>query len=311
MSKCLLLLIGLCVFSPRILSAQHFPTAPVKIEVGAAAGGGMDIVARALAERLSPLLGQPVLVSNRAGAGGAIAMMALKNAQPDGYTLALVPSWTLSYQPLISTHYRAEDFTLLAVLYRSPDALIARADAPWNSLSQMLDSARNEQKTLLFASQSPVDQLIINWLARQTGNKIAALPTRGGGEMIPKLLGGHVDFAYSATMHTQYVSSGKMKVLASLTDQRQSIAPDVPTLKEQGWDIAINTFFIVVLPAGVPQAITERLSSAFADIMRDEHIRSLIEDKLFMNIDVHLMEDASSLIVGQQSKIRALFDTLQ
>lgn len=112
MSKCLLLLIGLCVFSPRILSAQHFPTAPVKIEVGAAAGGGMDIVARALAERLSPLLGQPVLVSNRAGAGGAIAMMALKNAQPDGYTLALVPSWTLSYQPLISTHYRAEDFTL-------------------------------------------------------------------------------------------------------------------------------------------------------------------------------------------------------
>ncbi|BBQ88265.1 TPA: tripartite tricarboxylate transporter substrate binding protein [Raoultella ornithinolytica] len=311
MSKCLLLLIGLCVFSPRILSAQHFPTAPVKIEVGAAAGGGMDIVARALAERLSPLLGQPVLVSNRAGAGGAIAMMALKNAQPDGYTLALVPSWTLSYQPLISTHYRAEDFTLLAVLYRSPDALIARADAPWNSLSQMLDSARNEQKTLLFASQSPVDQLIINWLARQTGNKIAALPTRGGGEMIPKLLGGHVDFAYSATMHTQYVSSGKMKVLASLTDQRQSIAPDVPTLKEQGWDIAINTFFIVVLPAGVPQAITERLSSAFADIMRDEHIRSLIEDKLFMNIDVHLMEDASSLIVGQQSKMRALFDTLQ
>ena len=311
MSKCLLLLIGLCVFSPRILSAQHFPTAPVKIEVGAAAGGGMDIVARALAGRLSPLLGQPVLVSNRAGAGGAIAMMALKNAQPDRYTLALVPSWTLSYQPLISTHYRAEDFTLLAVLYRSPDALIARADAPWNSLSQMLDSARNEQKTLLFASQSPVDQLIINWLARQTGNKIAALPTRGGGEMIPKLLGGHVDFAYSATMHTQYVSSGKMKVLASLTDQRQSIAPDVPTLKEQGWDIAINTFFIVVLPAGVPQAITERLSSAFADIMRDEHIRSLIEDKLFMNIDVHLMEDASSLIVGQQSKMRALFDTLQ
>ncbi|MFO3737206.1 tripartite tricarboxylate transporter substrate binding protein [Raoultella ornithinolytica] len=311
MSKCLLLLIGLCVFSPRILSAQHFPTAPVKIEVGAAAGGGMDIVARALAERLSPLLGQPVLVSNRAGAGGAIAMMALKNAQPDGYTFALVPSWTLSYQPLISTHYRAEDFTLLAVLYRSPDALIARADAPWNSLSQMLDSARNEQKTLLFASQSPVDQLIINWLARQTGNKIAALPTRGGGEMIPKLLGGHVDFAYSATMHTQYVSSGKMKVLASLTDQRQSIAPDVPTLKEQGWDIAINTFFIVVLPAGVPQAITERLSSAFADIMRDEHIRSLIEDKLFMNIDVHLMKDASSLIVGQQSKMRTLFDTLQ
>ncbi|HCH7883809.1 TPA: tripartite tricarboxylate transporter substrate binding protein [Raoultella ornithinolytica] len=311
MSKCLLLLIGLCVFSPRILSAQHFPTAPVKIEVGAAAGGGMDIVARALAERLSPLLGQPVLVSNRAGAGGAIAMMALKNAQPDGYTLALVPSWTLSYQPLISTHYRAEDFTLLAVLYRSPDALIARADTPWNSLSQMLDSARNEQKTLLFASQSPVDQLIINWLARQTGNKIAALPTRGGGEMIPKLLGGHVDFAYSATMHTQYVSSGKMKVLASLTDQRQSIAPDVPTLKEQGWDIAINTFFIVVLPAGVPQAITERLSSAFADIMRDEHIRSLIEDKLFMNIDVHLMKDASSLIVGQQSKMRTLFDTLQ
>lgn len=311
MSKCLLLLIGLCVFSPRILSAQHFPTAPVKIEVGAAAGGGMDIVARAFAERLSPLLGQPVLVSNRAGAGGAIAMMALKNAQPDGYTLALVPSWTLSYQPLISTHYRAEDFTLLAVLYRSPDALIARADAPWNSLSQMLDSARNEQKTLLFASQSPVDQLIINWLARQTGNKIAALPTRGGGEMIPKLLGGHVDFAYSATMHTQYVSSGKMKVLASLTDQRQSIAPDVPTLKEQGWDIAINTFFIVVLPAGVPQAITERLSSAFADIMRDEHIRSLIEDKLFMNIDVHLMKDASSLIVGQQSKMRTLFDTLQ
>ncbi|WP_373393529.1 tripartite tricarboxylate transporter substrate binding protein [Raoultella ornithinolytica] len=310
MSKCLLLLIGLCVFSPRILSAQHFPTAPVKIEVGAAAGGGMDIVARALAERLSPLLGQPVLVSNRAGAGGAIAMMALKNAQPDGYTLALVPSWTLSYQPLISTHYRAEDFTLLAVLYRSPDALIARADAPWNSLSQMLDSARNEQKTLLFASQSPVDQLIINWLARQTGNKIAALPTRGGGEMIPKLLGGHVDFAYSATMHTQYVSSGKMKVLASLTDQRQSIAPDVPTLKEQGWDIAINTFFIVVLPAGVPQAITERLSSAFADIMRDEHIRSLIEDKLFMNIDVHLMKDASSLIVGQQYKMRTLFDTL-
>lgn len=311
MSKCLLLLIGLCVFSPRILSAQHFPTAPVKIEVGAAAGGGMDIVARALAERLSPLLGQPVLVSNRAGAGGAIAMMALKNAQPDGYTLALVPSWTLSYQPLISTHYRAEDFTLLAVLYHSPDALIARADAPWNSLSQMLDSARNEQKTLLFASQSPVDQLIINWLARQTGNKIAALPTRGGGEMIPKLLGGHVDFAYSATMHTQYVSSGKMKVLASLTDQRQSIAPDVPTLKEQGWDIAINTFFIVVLPAGVPQAITERLSSAFADIMRDEHIRSLIEDKLFMNIDVHLMKDASSLIVGQQSKMQTLFDTLQ
>ncbi|HCT9403988.1 tripartite tricarboxylate transporter substrate binding protein [Raoultella ornithinolytica] len=311
MSKCLLLLIGLCVFSPRILSAQHFPTAPVKIEVGAAAGGGMDIVARALAERLSPLLGQPVLVSNRAGAGGAIAMMALKNAQPDGYTLALVPSWTLSYQPLISTHYRAEDFTLLAVLYRSPDALIARADTPWNSLSQMLDSARNEQKTLLFASQSPVDQLIINWLARQTGNKIAALPTRGGGEMIPKLLGGHVDFAYSATMHTQYVSSGKMKVLASLTDQRQSIAPDVPTLKEQGWDIAINTFFIVVLPAGVPQAITENLSSAFADIMRDEHIRSLIEDKLFMNIDVHLMKDASSLIVGQQSKMRTLFDTLQ
>ncbi|WP_174507720.1 tripartite tricarboxylate transporter substrate binding protein [Klebsiella oxytoca] len=304
-------LIALYLLSPFSFAGQDFPSAPIKIEVGAAAGGGMDIVARALAEELSPLLGQPVLIANRAGGGGAMAMMALKNARPDGYTIALVPSWALSYQPLVTAHYKMEDFMPLAVLYRSPDALIARGDAPWNTVAEMLDAAHLAQKTVLFASQSPVDQLIIHWLARQTGNKIASLPTRGGGEMIPKLLGGHVDFAYSATMHTQYVRAGKIKVLASLTDSRQPVAPDTPTLKEQGWDITLTTFFIVVLPGGTPPEVAERLSNAFSTAMGRERIRALIEDKLLMNIDLHFMADASRHLIDQQHKMRTLSDALQ
>ncbi len=311
MKKWLWLAILLLLTTASPLVGVAFPGAPVKIEVSAAAGGGMDIVARALAERLAPRLGQPVLVSNRPGGGGLMAMMALKNAAPDGYTLALVPSWTLSYQPLVTQHYQKSDFTLLATLYRAPDALIARGDAPWNSVAEMLAVARASRQKLLFASQGPVDRLIVNWLARQTDSKIAVMPTKGGGEMIPRLLGGHVDFAYSATMHTQYVSAGKIKVLASLADRRQSVAPEVPTLQEQGWNIALNTFFITLLPRNTPSPIAERLAGALQETMADEFIRALIEDKLMMNIDFRLSAAADALIEQQRAEMRIMLDALQ
>lgn len=305
----ILAMVGTLAFFPAVCAA--FPDGPIKFVVGAAPGGGTDMVTRQIASSMAKELGQPVLVSNLPGGGGSTALMNLKNAAPDGHTLAVTPSTAFSYQPLVSNQYAMSDFIPLATLVTGQDAFIVRGDAPWKSFMEMLEDAKKNGKTLLYASQLPVDKMILSYIAMESGASIAAVPTKGGGEMVPKLLGGHVDMAYSVGMHMQYLPSGEMRVLAAMTTERQKSAPDAPTLKELGWDIAMDTIFLVTLPAGTPDDVVEKLSAAIRNATETPELIDLVDNKLTMLLTFNNPADTKALMEDQSASYARLIEALK
>ncbi|MEE9465885.1 MAG: tripartite tricarboxylate transporter substrate binding protein [Candidatus Neomarinimicrobiota bacterium] len=236
-----------------------FPDKPLTVVVPYKAGGSTDTMIRVLAKALAKEVGQPVVVQNRPGAGGAVGGMYIKNRPPDGYAFLVgsvsIPTWSPIHDKV---DFTVEDFTYLGSITEYQQAMITTPDKPFKTLEELIAYSR-KNPGLTFADQSSISKHVILYVAKQEGLDWRAVPTKGGGGMVPMLLGGHLDFAWSGGVHQRY--GDKMIVLASCNPGRLAASPDVPALSEK-YSISIPSLVVVMGPKGIPADRVKFLENA-------------------------------------------------
>jgi tripartite-type tricarboxylate transporter receptor subunit TctC len=243
-----------------------YPTKPLHLYIGSNPAGSTDMLGRVLAQSLEAELGQPVVVHNRPGAGGGVMAAQLEGAVADGYSLGLTISHAYTGNPAVTpsaARYEVGDFTHLGSISKGQCALVTSSATPYRTLADLVAAAKRGERPI-FASQSPLTKIVADYIADVAAVDFRVISVQGGGETMQAILGGHADFAFSGGPHIDYVAAGRMRVLAATEDERLPTAPDVPTLKELGYDLSSCASFIVSAPPNLPHDVKATLAAAVA-----------------------------------------------
>ena len=262
-----------------VAAAADYPTKPITLYIGSTPAGSTDVLGRVLAKSLEDALGQPVVVQNRTGAGGGVMATRLESSPADGYTLGMAISEAYSGNPIImpaTTKYGVDDFTHLASVSKGQCALVTSTEKPYRTLEDLIEAAKQGAEPV-YASQSPLTRIVADFIAKVAGVKFKVITVQGGGEMMQAILGGHADFGFSGGPHVEFVAAGRMRVLASAEDRRLATSPDVPTLRELGYDISSCSLFVVSAPPSLPPDIKATLSAALKQAIESPEMRALIK----------------------------------
>lgn len=264
--------------------AAEYPTRPITMIVPFPPAGVADIVARPVADALGRELGQPVVIENRAGAGGALGIGQAARATPDGYTLLMSLS-SISILPSADRvlerkpAYQLDQFVPIARVTADPTVLAVRADAPWKSVEEFIADARKRPERINYGSSGVYGTMHVpmEMLAQDAGIKLTHIPFTGGGPAVQALVGGQVD-ALSTGPSTvlQLVQAGKLRVLAHWGDEPLASMPDVPSLRSLGHDVGFRQWSGVFALAGTPEPAVQRLREAMKKVAQDEKVRQTI-----------------------------------
>jgi tripartite-type tricarboxylate transporter receptor subunit TctC len=267
-------------------SAQtDYPTHPVTIVVPFPPGGVADITGRPVAEAMSRILKQSVVVENKSGAGGGVGMQYVAHAKPDGYTLLMALS-SISIIPEAdkvlgrSPMYQLDQFIPIARFTADPTVLAVRADSPYKSVKDLIDAARKAPGTIPYGSSGNYGTMHVpmEMLDNVAGVKMLHVPFTGAGPAIVALLGGQVDAISTGPSTVMgHLKAGKVRVLATWGEARHPALPDVPTLKELGYDAVFSQWTGLFAPAGTPQPVIEKLRAAAKQVVADPTFRNALE----------------------------------
>jgi len=261
--------------------AGSYPDKPVRVVVGFAAGGPVDIVARISAEHLAAALGQNVIVENRAGAGGQIATQFIAQAPADGYTLLMTSSnahgagpalWKqVPYDPM-------KDFTHLALMAQAPIVLVAKANSPMNDLADVIKTGKADPAALNFGSGGAggMGHLTGEVLQSEAGFTMTHVPYKGSSAALTDLVGGQIDLISDVmASYVPQVQAGAVKFLGVSTRERVSQFPDVKTFAEQGYPDAVTaSWFGLTAPAGLPPEVVAKLTDAVAKTLDNPKVKA-------------------------------------
>ncbi len=245
---------------------EKFPTKPINLLVGFAAGGSADLTSRAIAESASKTLGQPVVVLNKGGSGGAVALGELKNAKPDGYTIAFSSTGAIMNPHLYkATYHPINDFDAILRFSVFPFGLAARADAPYKSFKEFIAYAQANPNKIKYstAGAGTPGHLVMLQLGDLFNVKWTNVPFGGAVEATSAVLGGHVDCISQSAEWKPYVLSGRLRLLVMYGEKRMESFPDVPTLLELGYNIKALSIACFIAPKGVPQDRLKIIHDAF------------------------------------------------
>ncbi|MFH1603769.1 MAG: tripartite tricarboxylate transporter substrate binding protein [Pseudomonadota bacterium] len=262
-----------------VAAQQEYPSKPIRLIVPFPAGGTTDILARVMANKLGAQLGQQIVVDNRAAASGIVGTEIAANAMPNGYTLLLGSSSSLAINTVTYAHLPYDplkNFAPVSLLGILPWLMIAKPSLPAQSVSEFITLAKSEPGKLFYAASSSSAELATQWFSNVAGIKMTGVPYRGTADAVKDLLAGRLDMMINP-IATAYplVRAGKARALAITTSQRSPLAPEVPTLAEQGiagFDVAV--WHCLMLPAGSPQSIVERLNRETAKILQSAEVKA-------------------------------------
>lgn len=261
-----------------VATAQNYPTKPIRLIVPFPPGGSNDVVGRLVAQQLGERLGQPVVVDNRAGAGGVIGTDAASQAAPDGYTLLAISLahavnpwlYKLNYDPIKS-------FSPVAIFATGPNVLVVNPSLPVNSVQELIDLAKKEPGKLLYATAGvgSFQHLGAELFKLMAKIDTVHVPYKGGGPAMADLVAGHVHYQLGSLIQTTpHIRAGRLKALATGGLARNPVLPDVPTIAEAGVPgYEGNNWWGVVAPAGTPQAIVDQLNKAVGEALNGEALR--------------------------------------
>jgi tripartite-type tricarboxylate transporter receptor subunit TctC len=261
-------------------SQEAWPTRPISMVIPFPPGGVADTVGRPVAEALGRILGQSVVVENKAGAGGGIGMAQVAKAKPDGYTLLMALSSVtilpeadkvLERAPM----YRLDQLVPIARFTADPTVLVVRAESPWKTLDEFIAFARSKPGAITFGSSGNYGTMHVpmEMLKQSSGTFMVHVPYTGAGPAVIGLLGSQVDaLATGPATVVQHIRAGKLRALAHWGEGRLTSLPDVPSLSERGQRVAFSQWSGLFVPAGTPEAVVNRLRAAAQQAARDDKV---------------------------------------
>ncbi|GAA5232320.1 tripartite tricarboxylate transporter substrate binding protein [Verticiella sediminum] len=276
-------------------SQAAYPERPITLVVPYAAGGMGSTFGNVVGDALARQLGRPVVVDYRPGANGALGAAYVAKAQPDGYTMLMAVNSTMAINPNLYPKLQYDpvgDFAPVAMVNASSNILVVNAASPFKSLQELIDYARQNPGKLNFGSSGngATPHLSGEMLKRLADVKINHVPYKGIGPAVTDLLGGQIDFVFSDTSAMPQVQAGRLRALAVTGPTRLGIAPDIPTMQEAGLDdFIVRTWYSLVVPAGTPEDVVQRLNGAVAAVVKDPEVKARM-----VAVGVDPAEDTSS-----------------
>ncbi|HHY42618.1 MAG TPA: tripartite tricarboxylate transporter substrate binding protein [Thermoanaerobacterales bacterium] len=283
LSLVVVLLIGILTAGCSNQNAQNtdangenisFPEGPVTLIAWGSPGGGSDIFARTLAKASEPILGKPVVVENKPGGGGATAMAYLESQKPDGYTLLAVTT-NLVLTPLTKdTPNTYEDFDPIIMIGRDATMTAVKANGEITNLEDLI--ALGKERSIKWGTfgVGTTDHIAAALLAEQTGIKVDFMPFEGGGEALAALLGGHIDVINGNPSEiADQIKAEQLAGIGVFSPERLADFGDVPTYKEKGYDIVVETWRGIIAPKGTPDQVKNILFEAFKEALDDEAMK--------------------------------------
>ncbi|MES2511778.1 MAG: tripartite tricarboxylate transporter substrate binding protein [Pseudomonadota bacterium] len=263
------------------VASAAFPDKPIRVVIGFPAGGPLDQHARLLTDRLQAVLGQPIIVDYKSGAGGTVGAQDVMKAAPDGYTLMLANTGVMVINPALYTklpYNTLKDFTPIARTAMQPLALLVNPKLPVKNLKEFIDYARARPGQVNYGSagNGGISHLVPEMFKNATGLFLVHIPYRGSAPAFTDLMAGQVQFmGESIPQAASYHKQGKVRALAVTSKERNPALPDVPTVIESGVKgFEVVGFYGFLAPAGLPKDVTARLSDAFKQVMANPDIRN-------------------------------------
>jgi tripartite-type tricarboxylate transporter receptor subunit TctC len=277
LGSALLLLLGAAA-----AAEDDYPNRPVTMIVPFAPGGASDFVARIIQPGVSQILGQQIVVDNRAGAAGIIGTDIAARAAPDGYTAFLGNIGTISINPGVNTNMRVKpdrDLAPVTICADTPSILIARPDFPANTVGELIAYVKANQGKVTFASpgSSTLNRLEMELFKKDAGLDMVHVPYKGGaGPAVTDVLAGHVDMMFTTLSSAmEFVRTKTVKALAVTTRERMADLPDMPTMYELGWkNLVTSSWQGVLVPSGTPQPMVDKLYAAIVKVLADPEVQA-------------------------------------
>ena len=291
--RSLLVSIGCAALSlamPSVMAAESFPTKPIEFVAHTAPGGGTDLFARAISDMLAKekVFSQPFVIGNRTGGSGTIALNYIKSKRGDPhYILTLATGTFMSATARPALNLGIEHFTPLALFAQDPQAIAVRTESKFKSFKEIVETAKREPNTITaaIASATGTGRIALYLIERETGAKFKYVSFKSGGDAVLSVLGGHVDITpENMSEMLPLVEAKKMRVLAVTGERRFKQAPDVPTLKEQGYNIIAATGRGFAMPAAVPKEAAAAMEAGLKRVhdsaaYKQYSERNMFEDK--------------------------------
>ena len=264
--------------------ADTFPSKPVRMIVAFPPGQATDIVARLLAEELTKVWGRQVVIDNRAGGNNIPGTVAGKTAPADGYTITFGTSSALAVNPSLYSslpYDTARDFTMVGGVFISPWVIVAHPSAPYNTLREMVETAKKNPNALTWGYGATALQLGAELFKYRAGIEIVGVPYKGSGPATVDLVGGQIPLLVDTMAATlQFIKNGKMKGLASMTAKRAPLLPDLPTVAEQGYPgFEGSGWGGLVVPKATPTAIVQKIGEDVRRIVSDPAMQQKMIDR--------------------------------
>jgi tripartite-type tricarboxylate transporter receptor subunit TctC len=312
LSTLALLGLGMAVAAPA-LQAAEFPTKPVRLVIPYPPGGSHDAHARAFASVMEPYLKQPMLAVIRSGGGGSIGANFVASSRPDGYTLILGDQQSILVKPLLEKlPYSPQSFVPVGRINYSPLMITVKQDAPWKNLKELIDDAKRRPGEISFGGVPGlgVDQIPMELLSLEAKADFKFVPFSGGGPTWQAFLGGHIDIAPAfASTVSPYLRKGEVRVLAVTAPDRLAQLPDIPTMKEQGFDVSFAMFRTVFAPSKTPPDVLATLRAAFDKGVEDKSFQSMVK-RMGERVIYMSGQDFEPFMVEEQGKMEALVKKL-
>jgi len=284
MKKLLNLVIGLMLVGGlNSAYAADYPSRPITFMTMTQPGSQIDRLTRGLSQRMSKLMGQPINVKNVKGGHGTVMATELGKSKKDGYSIGVTSLTAYTYSPHHDKlQYKYKDFDFLTLVALNSSGFISTPDKPWNTLKEAFAWHKKNNKAMVAMFHGADDRDALQRMAKLEGVKLSLTPSKGGPSVIRAVTGGHVSIGYVGAILYKNVEAGKIKLIAAALGNRLPPIPDVPTLREQGYDEQIEMIVALVAPKGLDKKAKAKLLAAADKLANDVETQEFITGNLLM-----------------------------